>query len=136
MTDGNGIPLSSHTTAANRNDITQLDRLIEDVPAVRGKTGRPRQRPKTVYADRGYDSQLHRESMRALGIKPMLARRGDANGSGLGKVRWVVERTIAWLHQNRRLRVRYERRIDIHDGFLKLACVMICLKKLGKRAFC
>ena len=42
----------------------------------------------------------------------MIARRGVAHGSGLGKVRWVVERAFAWLHQSKRLRIRYERRAD------------------------
>jgi transposase len=70
-----------------------------------------------------------------MGIVPRLARRRDANGSGLGKVRWVVERTLSWLHQNRRLRVRYEKRADIHDGFLKLGCAMICFKRL-QASFC
>jgi transposase len=115
--------------------VTQLDGLVADVPAVRGKVGRPRRRPVELYGDRAYDSQPHRDSLRALGITPRLARRGDAHGSGLGKVRWVVERTLSWLHQNRRLRVRYERRADIHDGFLKLACGMICYKRLTT-SFC
>jgi transposase len=51
-------------------------------------------------------------------------------GSGLGKKRWVVERTIAWLHQYRRLRIRYERRDDIHEAFLAIGCSLICLKLL------
>jgi transposase len=116
--------------------------LVEGVPAVQGNTGRPRRRPDELYGDRGYDSQPHRDSLRALGITPKLARRGDAHGSGLGKIRWVVERTLSWLHQNRRLRVRYERRADIHDGFLKLGCIMICFKQLKssskwlKSSFC
>ena len=53
------------------------------------------------------------------------------HGSGLGRERWVVERTISWLHQYRRLRVRYERRADIHDAFLQIAGSLICLKLLN-----
>jgi transposase len=52
------------------------------------------------------------------------------HGSGLGKKRWVVERTIAWLHQYRRLRIRYERCDDIHEAFLAIGCSLICLKLL------
>ena len=48
------------------------------------------------------------EFMRRLGIIPILAQRRTAHGSGLGIFRWVVERTFAWLHQFRRLRVRDE----------------------------
>jgi transposase len=58
----------------------------------------------------------------------VLAHRGTAHGSGLGTTRWVVERTISWLHQYRRPRVRYERRVDIHEAFLTLGCVLICCK--------
>src|SRR6266487_3795143 len=54
----------------------------------------------------------------------------EPHGSGLGKKRWVVERTIAWLHQYRRLRIRYERRDDIHEAFLAIGCSLICLKLL------
>jgi len=38
----------------------------------------------------------------------------------------VIERTFAWLNQFRRLRVRYEKRADIHKAFLSLACGLIC----------
>lgn len=62
----------------------------------------------------------------------MIARRGVAHGSGLGKVRWVVERAFAWLHQFKRLRIRYERRADVHLGLLQLACALICLRRLRK----
>ena len=64
------------------------------------------------------------------GIKPMIVRRGAAHGSGLGTVRGVVERTFAWLHQSTRLRTRYERRADLHQGLLELACSLICLRRL------
>jgi hypothetical protein len=40
--------------------------------------------------------------------------------------RWVVERTCAWLGQYRRLTMPYERRVDIHQAFLTLGCVLIC----------
>jgi hypothetical protein len=56
----------------------------------------------------------------------LLAKKGTERGSGLGKVRWVVERTLRWFHQNRRLRIRYERRLDIHQAFLTLACIKVC----------
>lgn len=115
--------------------MTQLDRLVAEIPPLRGKLGRPRRRPEVVYGDRAYDSQPHRDSLGTMGIRSRLARRRDTNGSGLGKVRWVVERTMAWLHQNRRLRVRYERRADIHDAFLKIGCILICYNQT-RLSFC
>jgi len=48
----------------------------------------------------------------------------------LGIFRWVVERTLAWLHQYRRLRIRFERRADIHEAFLSIGCALICFKHL------
>ncbi len=59
-------------------------------------------------------------------IQPVLARRNTEHGSGLGVFRWVVERSVSWLHQFRRLRVRCERRDDIHEAFLTLGCIVLC----------
>jgi transposase len=126
ITDANGLPLVSVLTGANRNDITQLKALVEAIPSVRGKPGRPRRRPQRVQGDRGYDSEPHRQWLRRLGIVPVLAKRHTPHGSGLGVHRWVVERTLAWLHQFRRLRIRYERRADMHEAFMTLACALIC----------
>jgi len=64
------------------------------------------------------------------GIKPLIARRQTEHGSGLGRCRWVVERTFAWLHHFKRLLVRYERRLDIHHALLALACCLACLRRL------
>ena len=87
-------------------------------------------RPRKLLADRGYDHDRYRRHLRARGISPQIARRGTAHGSGLGTQRWVVERTIAWLHDFRRLLVRYERRADMHEAFLGLACCLICFRRL------
>ena len=110
LTEANGTPLSAILTGANRHDVTQLLPLVEAVPPVRGQRGRLRRRPQRLYADRAYDSRRHRQELRRRHIAPSLARRGAEHGSGLGVYRWVVERTLGWLHQFRRLRVRYERR--------------------------
>jgi len=131
ITDGNGIPLAVILTGANAHDVTQLVPLVEAIPPVRGKPGRPRQKPDILIADRGYDSEAHREALRELGITPIIARRYTEHGSGLGILRWVVERTISWLHQFRRLRIRYERRSDIHEAFLSIGCALICWNYLA-----
>lgn len=73
--------------------------------------------------------------LHARGIEPRLAKPRTAHGSGLGRRRWVIERTLSWLHQFRRLRVRYDRRADIHEAFLTLGCALICWKKLPS-GFC
>jgi transposase len=74
---------------------------------IQGLRGRPRRKPRRLYADRAYDFDKYRRLLRKRGIKPVIARRRVAHGSGLGKVRWVVERAFAWLHQFKRLRTRY-----------------------------
>lgn len=99
---------------------------MDAIPPLSGRIGRPRFRPERVYADRAYDSEPHRRALRRRGIRPRLARRRTEHGSGLGIYRWVVERTFAWLHGYRRLRIRYERRDDIHEAFLALGCALIC----------
>jgi transposase len=104
--------------------------LIDRVPPVRGKVGRPRRRPGRVTADRAYDYPPHRRQLRQRGITPEIARRKTEHGSGLGRYRWVVERTFAWLHQFKRLLVRYDRRADIHEAFLAIGCCLVCYRRL------
>jgi IS5 family transposase len=135
LTDGNGVPVVAKTTAANRHDVTQILDLVNEVPAISGVRGAPRYRFDELYADRGYDSEPVRDALREVGIKPHIARRNTDNGSGLGVYRWVVERTLSWLHQFRRLRIRYERRLDIHQAFLMIGCVLICHRIL-ENALC
>jgi transposase len=133
--DGNGIPLACSVTGANRHDVTELLPLADAVPPVAGKPGRPRRRPAALYGDRAYDSPRHEAGLRRRGIRPVIAQQGAPHGSGLGKVRWVVERTLSWLHQFRRLRVRYDRRADIHQAFVTIGCILIAARFLT-RSFC
>jgi transposase len=132
IVEAHGIPLAAITTGGNRNDVTQLLPLIGAIPPVRGLRGRPRQRPRHLYADRGYDHETYRDQVRALQITPHIARRGTEHGSGLGVHRWVVEGAIALLHWFRRLRIRWEIRDDIHHAFVTLGCAIICWRRLGQ----
>ncbi|MEU9338284.1 IS5 family transposase [Streptomyces sp. NPDC048290] len=136
ITEANGIPLAVSLTGGNRNDVTQLMPLIEAVPPVRGRRGRPRRRPDSIYADRGYDHDKYRKRVRTAGITPVIARRGTEHGSGLGVHRWVVEQSFALLHWFRRLRIRWEIRDDIHEAFLSLACGIICWRRLKNLSLC
>jgi hypothetical protein len=119
-------------TGGNRNDITQLLPLLEAIPPVRGRRGRARRRPDAIYADRAYDHEKYRKAVRGMGITPLFARRGQPHGSGLGVVRWVIERTIAWYHGMKRLRIRWERRDDIHEAFLTLATCIITYRHVKR----
>ena len=136
LIEAHGIPLQASLTGGNRNDVTQLMLLIQDIPPVRGRRGRPRRRPDTVYADRAYDHDKYRKQVRAVGVTPVISRRGTGHGSGLGQYRWVVEQTFALLHWFRRLRIRWEIRDDIHEAFLRLACASICLRRLTSLSPC
>jgi transposase len=100
------------------------------VPPVRGAVGRPRRRPDKLSADRAYDHNPQRRELRRRGITAEIARRKTAHGSGIGRYRWVVERTFAWLHQFKRLLVRYDRRHEIHEAFLAIGCCLVCFRRL------
>lgn len=135
LTDAGGVPLVVDTSPANVPEIKVLLDLVASVPPVRGKPGRPRRKPKELQGDRGYDSEPHRQKLRALGIEPVLAKRGTEHGSGLGVYRWVVERTISWLHNFRKLRTVTERNLDRQYAFLNLATALICWNIL-QASFC
>lgn len=121
-------------TAANVNDSTQLIEMVDALPPIKGKLGAPRRRPDAVQGDRGYRSKLNRNLLWVRGIQPIIppdrVDGKEVHGSGLGTTRWVVERTISWLRKFRRLRVRYDRRADIHQAFLTLGCALICHRRL------
>jgi transposase len=94
------VPLAATLTGGHRNDVTQLLPIVDGIGAIAGKRGRPRRRPDRLIADRGYDHDKYRRELWRRGVKPVIARRCTEHGSGLGRVRWVVERTFAWLHNS------------------------------------
>jgi transposase len=121
LIDRHGVPLALHTAPANASDDKQIIPLVLDFTKVTGKPGRPKEMPDELYNDRGYDSEATRWILAWLGIEPHIARRRTAHGSGLGKIRWVVERTISWLKGLRRMRIRYDRLAVIQDAWNTLA---------------
>lgn len=131
LTDAQGIPLAATVTAANVNEATQTFHVLTDFDPVGSKPGPKREKPKRWQGDRGYDSEPVRQLLRWLGITPVLAERGTEHGSGLGVYRWFVERTLSWLHSVGRLRRRLDRRTEIQEAFLRLACALICLRFLS-----
>lgn len=110
---------------------TTLDAILP-LRQPRGGRGRPRRRPDKLHADKGYDYPRCRAACRRRGIIPRIARRGIESHERLGRHRWVVERTLAWLNRFRRLTVRYERRADIHQAFLSFGCALICWQTLNR----
>ena len=107
-----------------------FEEVLDAIPPIRTPSGRRRKRPAKLHADKGYDIPRCRTALRRRRIRIRIARKGIDSSQRLGRHRWVVERTLAWLNRFRRLTVRYERRADIHQAFLTLGCRLICHKAL------
>ncbi len=128
MTTSDGTPLAVTITAANTHDLKQLLTLVLlEFPKVGGKPGRPLDRPITVTADKAYDCKHARSLLRSIDVEPFIPRRKD---SPLGNTRWPVERTISWLKQFRRLRIRWDRLLENFQAFVQLASGIIAWRKL------
>ena len=132
MVDRNGTPLAVCLTGANRHDSVVFAELIDAIPAIKRPRGRPRRRPAKLHADKAYDMPRCRHALSRRRIKVRIARKGIDSSERLGRHRWVVERTLAWLNQFRRLTIRYERRQDIHEAFVSLGCSLICVNALSR----
>lgn len=130
MTDRQGIPLAALVSGANRQDCMLFEPLLDAIPPIRRPSGQRRMRPAKLHADKGYDFPKCRAACTRRRITPRIARRGIEPSARLGRHRWVVERTLAWLSRYRRLTIRYERRADIHQAFLTLGCALNCFNCL------
>lgn len=119
---------------ANTHDVKEALPTVEAIPAIQGPKGRPRKRPDALGADKAYDSQDFRSDLRQINIEPKIEKRRKKNHN-LGKNRWVIERSFSWLNRFRRLKIRYERRSDIHEAFVYLGCALICAN-VSLRWFC
>ena len=126
VTDGRGTPPGCLVSGA---DVADLCRLLPLVLCVPLGIGPPTAWPPELLADRNYDSELHRVLLRRLGIEADIGRRVGED-TPRRRERYVVERTIAAVHQNRRLKLRYDERSDIHHALLTLACIKVCWYRL------
>jgi transposase len=119
--------------ANTRDDAMALPLLVE-MPAIGGPRGRPRTKPKVLQGDAGYGSKVLSQLVRWLRIKPVLAplRKSHQHGSGLGKTRYVVERTLSWFGNFRRLKICYERCGAHFQAFHELAAAILCSKRLAQ----
>jgi transposase len=124
--DRHGIPLAAYLSPAHITDSRLLGPALAAVPPIHRPRGRPRRRPAKLHADKGYDYPGCHLLLRLHRIVDRIARRGIESSTRLGRYRWVVERTLAWLARYRRLTIRYERRLDLHQAFTTLACSLIC----------
>jgi IS5 family transposase len=117
-------------TAANVNDTTMFQAVVDDVPPIRTPSRRRRTRPGKVHADKGYDSRANRAYLRQRGIRARIARREVESSRRLGRHRWKVERSLSWLSCFRRLAVRWDRDAGRWFAFVLVACAVGCFNRL------
>lgn len=128
LVDRDGVPLVVRAVPANRSDQLEILPAVLDFPKVGGKPGRPLTHPKRLYADAGFDCDATRAILHWLGIDPHIRHRDGDHGSHLGRVRWVVERTISWIKGLRRMRYRYDRSQTSIDAWTSIAAAVVCLQ--------
>jgi hypothetical protein len=137
MTDAAGVPLVVQTTPANVNDDQQLPALLDARPAVQGPRGRPRRNPGSIFGDRAYGTAAMIALVIMLGIYSFLAPRGGEasaeHGSGLGALRYVVERTLACFGHFRRIKMCYERTGTHFQAFHDIAACCLVATRLKRQ---
>jgi transposase len=131
ISDADGVPLVVHTTPANVRDEKPCVQMVESMPAIKQPRGRPRKKPGALIGDRGYGFAWTIAATVLMRIASLLCPRGSPHGSGLGKRRWVIERTMSWLGNFRRLKLCYERTARHFQAFHELAACLVCAKKLA-----
>ena len=132
LSDRAGLPLSVAVSAANTNDAAALKPLVMAVPAIKSRRGPRRRKLAKLHADKAYDHVELREWVRGRNILARIARKGVESSDKLGRHRWVIERTMAWLFGYRRLAIRYERNANNFCAFLTLGAALTCFKRLIK----
>jgi transposase len=141
VVDGQGLPLGNHLHSASPSEVRLVEATLQAIRVGRRHHGgRPRQKPRRLIADRGYDSDPLRKQLAERGIELIAPHRKNRrkpptqDGRALRRYRrrWKVERTFAWLGNFRRLVVRYDRSLTIYRGFFHIACFMIVLRRVLK----
>lgn len=136
VVDGAGVPLGKHLDSASPAEVQLAEKTLA---AIRVPTrGRPRQKPERMIGDKAYDSDPLRTRLRHRGIeliaphKRNRVRPPTQDGRALRRYRrrWIVERTLAWLGNFRRLVVRWDRSATIYQAFFHIACLMIVLRRV------
>ncbi len=117
VADGAGVPLGVRITSASPAEVKLCEATLDTVSVPRKRGGAPRRKPRRLIADKAYDADWLRWRLKHRGIELICPHRSNRkkkpmqDGRSLRryKHRWIVERTIAWLQNFRRLVVRYER---------------------------
>lgn len=139
LTEGNGLPMAFLVTAANVAEVGVGTQVVDRV-RVPGARGRPRQRPISLAADKGYDSAEFRRQLRRRRIQPSIPHRQwpdrrrrpgrPPKVHETSKSRWKVKRSHGWLDNWRRLVTRYDWYTQNYVAFLTIACFMTVLSRI------
>ena len=131
LSDADGVPLVVQTTPANVPDQKQLPALVNARPAVQGPRGRPRRNPGEIIGDRAYGTKEMVAWVESQGITSLLAPRADpTHGSGLGTLRYVIERTLACFSHFRRIRLCYEAQGPHFQALHELAASLLVCSRI------
>jgi transposase len=133
VTDANGLPLVVRTGPANQPDAELALEMLDAIPPCGGHKGRPRRRPKAFQGDGAYGIKAMIAAVVQRRVRSLLAPYGKArtaHGSGLGQTRYVVERSLSWLSNFRRLKLCYERFGEHFQAFHELAACLICAHRI------
>lgn len=133
MTDAEGIPLVVRTGPANQPDAELALEMLDAIPPCGGAKGRPRSRPKAFQGDGAYGIKAIIAAVVRRRVRSLLALYGKArteHGSGLGKTRYVVERSLSWMSNFRRLKLCYERFGEHFQAFHELGACLICANRI------
>ena len=131
MTDPTGVVLAVLVTAANLHDSQPAMQLLDRVPALPTKVEKPKRRVRVALGDKAYGTPKNRRGCRRRRVVSLLARAGEPVMRGLGTVRYVVERTLSWFNNYRRLRMCYERNGEHLPALHDLAAAILCANRLA-----
>jgi len=116
-TDALGNPVRFILTGGERNDITQIEPLLDGLKA------------NHVLADKGYDGQRAMDAIAATGAKPVVPRRTTTAtwrsfDAALYKDRNLIERFFSKIKHFRRIATRYDKLARNYAGFLNLVAAL------------
>jgi transposase len=130
LADAQGLPLAIDIEAANHAEVNLIEPLLDSAIT--------RYVPSKLIYDKAADSDPLRESLAERGVDLICPHRqgrvkpATQDGRKLRRYRrrWIIERTISWLHSFKRLIVRNEFYSHLFHGFLKIACIIIACRRL------
>jgi len=136
-TDRQGIPLTVLLSSASTSEFNLLFPTLNTL-CVEKRPYHPIKKPHALVADRGYDAKWIREKLRRRGITPFIPKRRKAGQKeepaynkrvkAMYRTRWIVERTFSWIGNFRRTLIRWEKHLSTYQGFIHIACIMLCLR--------